>query len=94
MEDYPYKNRDLFSYSARGAGGNLTFVIPALDLVVTTMAGNYSNRRGMRYLGNLIANSILPAVREAGDDPNAPVKDLDWTSPYGPSKDGSRVSKP
>jgi len=93
MEDYPYKNRDLFSYSARGAGGNLTFVIPALDLVVTTMAGNYSNRRGMRYLGNLIANSILPAVREAGDDPNAPVKDLDWTSPYGPSKDGSRVSK-
>jgi CubicO group peptidase (beta-lactamase class C family) len=94
MENYPYKNRNVLGYSARGAGGNLTFVVPELDLVVTTMAGNYSNRRGMKYLGNLIANSILPAVREPGDDPNAPVKDLDWASPYGPSTDGSRVARP
>jgi CubicO group peptidase (beta-lactamase class C family) len=94
IEYYPYKDREVLGYSARGAGGNLVFVIPKLDLVVTTMAGNYSNRRGMKYLGNLIANSILPAVREPGDDPNAPVKDLEWVSPYGPSKDGSRVSPP
>jgi CubicO group peptidase (beta-lactamase class C family) len=94
MENYPYKNRSVLGYSARGAGGNLTFVVPELDLVVTTMAGNYSNRKGMKYLGNLIANSILPAVREPGDDPNAPVKDLDWASPYGPSTDGSRVARP
>ena len=66
------------------------FVIPELDLVVTTMGGNFSNRRGGRYLNNFIATSILPAVREAGDYMNAPVKDLDWASSYGPSKDGSR----
>ncbi|MFL6775462.1 MAG: serine hydrolase domain-containing protein [Sphingomicrobium sp.] len=94
IEDYPYKDRKLRIYSARGAGGQLLFVAPDLDLVVETMAGNYSNRRGMKYLGNLIANSILPAVREPGDDPNGPVKDLDWMSPYGASKDGSRVKRP
>jgi CubicO group peptidase (beta-lactamase class C family) len=93
MEYYPYKNRKVLGYSARGAGGNLVFVVPALELVVTTMAGNYSNRRGMKYLGNLIANSILPAVREPGDDPNAPVKDIDWTSPYGPSTNGSPIAR-
>lgn len=91
MEYYPYKGRQVLGYSARGAGGNLVFVVPELDLVVTTMGGNYSNRRGMRYLNNLIATSILPAVREPGDDPNAPVTDVDWTSPYGPSRDGSRI---
>lgn len=94
VEDYPYKNRIVHSFSARGAGGQLVFVIPELDLVVTTMAGNYSNRRGMKYLGNLIADAVLPAVREPGDDPNAPVSNLDWVSPYGASKDGSRVVKP
>jgi CubicO group peptidase (beta-lactamase class C family) len=94
IEDYPYKDRKLRIYSARGAGGQLVFVAPDLDLVVETMAGNYSNRRGMKYLGNLIANSIMPAVREPGDDPNAQVKDLDWMSPYGASKDGSRVRRP
>jgi len=93
-EYYPYKNRKVLGYSARGAGGNLVFVVPALDLIVTTMAGNYSNRRGMKYLGNFIATSILPAVREPGDDPNAPVRNFEWVSPYGPSKDGSRVKRP
>jgi|KBSMisStaDraftv2_1062788.scaffolds.fasta_scaffold48053_2 CubicO group peptidase (beta-lactamase class C family) len=92
VEDYPYKNRTVRSFSARGAGAQLVFVIPELDLVVTTMGGNYSNRRGGRYLGNLVARSILPAVRESHDDPKAPIKDLDWVSPYGASKDGSRVS--
>ena len=94
IEFYPYKDRKLLGYSARGAGGQMIFVLPDLDLVVTAMGGNYSNRRGGRYLNNFIAKSILPAIRERGDDPNGPVKDLDWKSPYGPSKDGSRVSRP
>ena len=94
VEYYPYKDRQVLGYSMRGAGGQLVFVIPDLDLVVTTMGGNYSNRRGGRYLNNFIAQSILPAVRETGDDLHAPVKDLDWVSPYGASKDGSRVSQP
>jgi CubicO group peptidase (beta-lactamase class C family) len=93
-EFYPYKNRKVYGYSARGAGGQMIFVIPELDLVVTAMGGNFSNRRGGRYLNNFIATAILPAVREPGDDPNVPVKDLDWLSPYGASKDGSRVSPP
>ncbi|HEX6406748.1 MAG TPA: serine hydrolase [Gemmatimonadales bacterium] len=94
MEYYPYKDRKVLGYSARGAGGQMIFVVPELDLVVTTMGGNFSNRRGGRYLNNFIATSILPAVREPGDDPKAPVKDIDWLSPYGPSKDGSRVRSP
>src|SRR5215218_4950689 len=92
MEYYPYKGRQVLGYSARGAGGQMVFVVPELDLVVTAMGGNFSNRRGGRYLNNFIATSILPAVREPGDDLKAPVKDIDWLSPYGPSKDGSRVS--
>jgi CubicO group peptidase (beta-lactamase class C family) len=94
MEYYPYKDRQVLGYSARGAGGQMIFVVPELDLVVTAMGGNFSNRRGGRYLNNFIATSILPAVRERGDDPNSPVKDLDWKSPYGPSNDGSRVTVP
>lgn len=93
-EYYPYKTRKMLGYSARGAGGQMIFVVPDLDLVVTAMGGNYSNRRGGRYLNNFIATSILPAVRERGDDPNAPVKDIEWASPYGASTDGSRVSRP
>lgn len=92
MEYYPYKNRKVLGYSARGAGGQMTFVVPELDLVVTAMGGNYSNRRGGRYLNHFIATSVLPAIHEAGDNPNAVVKEIDWVSPYGPSKDGSRVT--
>ena len=91
VEYYPYKGRKVLGYSMRGAGGQVVFVIPELDLVVAAMGGNFSNRRGGRYLNNFIATSILPAVREAGDDPKAPVTELDWKSPYGASKDGSRV---
>jgi len=91
VEYYPYKGRKVLGYSMRGAGGQVVFVIPELDLVVAAMGGNFSNRRGGRYLNNFIATSILPAVREVGDDPKAPVTELDWKSPYGASKDGSRV---
>ncbi len=93
VEYYPYKGRKVLGYSMRGAGGQVVFVIPELDLVVAAMGGNYSNRRGGRYLNNFIATAILPAIREPGDDPRAPVHDLDWVSPYGASKDGSRVTE-
>lgn len=92
VEDYPYKDRMVRSYSARGSGGSLVFVIPELDLVVETMGGNFSNRRGARYLGNVIATSILPAIRERGDDPNQPTRERQFDSRYGPSKDGSRAA--
>ena len=92
IEDYPYKDRIVRSYSARGAGGNLVTVIPELDLVVATMAGNYSSRVQGTYTAVLVPRFILPAVREAGDDPDAPVRDRDFVSPYGRSTDGSRVT--
>lgn len=91
IEDFPYKDRIVRSFSARGAGGNLVTVVPELDLVIATMAGNYFSRTQIDYTNPLIARSILPAVRERGDDPNAPVEDRSFTSPYGRSTDGSRV---
>src|SRR5256886_5398441 len=46
-EDYPYKDRTVHTYSARGAGGQTTTVVPELDLVVTTNAGSYWSRKAM-----------------------------------------------
>ena len=92
VEDYPYKDRLVRSFSARGAGGQTVTVIPELDLVVATLGGNYSSRTQLTYTAHLVPRSILPAVRERGDDPNAPVADRDFVSPYGRSTDGSRVT--
>ncbi|HEX8170500.1 MAG TPA: serine hydrolase domain-containing protein [Thermoanaerobaculia bacterium] len=93
VEDFPYKNRMVRSYSARGAGGQTVFVVPELDLVIATQAGGYASRKGAFAASNdLPAQTILPAVREPGDDPHAPVVERVYVSPYGPSKDGSRVS--
>ncbi|MBV9881631.1 MAG: serine hydrolase [Sphingomonadaceae bacterium] len=91
IEDFPFKNRIVRSFSMRGAGGNLVTVIPELDLVVATMAGNYSSRVQISYTNMIVPRSILPAVREPGDDPHAPVQDRAFTSPYGRGPDGSRV---
>lgn len=93
-EDYPYKNRTVRSYSMRGAGGQLVTVVPDLDLVVATTSGNYSSRIQITYTGTIAPRLVLPAVREPGDDPNAPVKDGDFVTKYGRSSDGSRVARP
>ncbi len=93
VEDLPYKDRIVRSYSARGAGGNVVTVVPELDLVVATMAGNYASRIQITHTGTIVPRSILPAVRERGDDPGAPVVERDFTTPYGRSTDGSRVTR-
>jgi CubicO group peptidase (beta-lactamase class C family) len=93
-ENYPYKNRTVYAFSARGAGGQTVTVIPELDLVVGTFAGSFANRKAMFAAStDPIPRIILPSVREPGDDKNAPVVERVYVSPYGPSKDGSRVSK-
>ena len=92
VEDYPYKDRTVRSFSARGAGGQWITVIPELDLVVTVMAGNYFSRTQGTYTAVIVPRFILPAVRERGDDPNAPVAERAFVSPYGRSDDGSRVT--
>jgi hypothetical protein len=88
----PYKNRTVRAISARGAGGQSVTVIPAADLVVATFSGSFGSRKGMFAAStDLTPRTILPAVREPGDDPHAPVVERDFVSPYGASKDGSRV---
>ena len=93
-EDYPYKDRTVYAYSARGAGGQTVTVVPELDLIVGTFAGSYFNRKAMFAAStDPIPRIILPAVREPGDNRNAPVLEREYVSPYGPSKDGSRIAK-
>jgi len=94
VEDYPYKDRTVRSFSARGAGGQTVVAVPELELVVATMAGNYSGRSQHSFTGALVPRFILPAVRERGDDMSAPVEPRAFTSPYGRSPDGSRVVPP
>ena len=95
IEEYPYKDRTVHAVSARGAGGQTVTLVPELDLLVATFAGSYASRKGMFAAStDPIPTKILPAVREPGDDKSAPVIEREYKSPYGPSKDGSRVSAP
>jgi CubicO group peptidase (beta-lactamase class C family) len=93
IEDLPYRDRQVRSYSARGSGGNLVTVVPELDLVVATMAGNYFSRVQGTFTAGIVPRSILPAVRARGEDPAAPVEERDYTNPYGRSSNGSRVTR-
>jgi CubicO group peptidase (beta-lactamase class C family) len=82
------------AFYATGAGGQTVTVIPELDLVVATFAGNYSSK-GYIQTSHLVPRYVLPAVREPGDDPNAPVLFReDWVSPYGRSEVSGPVSPP
>jgi len=68
--------------------------VPELDLVIATFAGNFSSK-GMGNMQNLPPRYILPAVRESGDDKNAPVIFReDYVTPYGPSAESGPVSGP
>lgn len=84
--DYPYKDRTVRAFFAGGAGGQALMVIRELGLVIAIYAGNYSSRDAAIHVQQeLIPRTILPAVREPGDDPGAPVVPRDYESPYGPS---------
>ncbi|HEX6863345.1 MAG TPA: serine hydrolase [Thermoanaerobaculia bacterium] len=92
--DYPYKDRKVHAFYATGAGGQTVTVIQELGLVVATFAGNYSSR-GTAMTSHLVPRYILPAVREPGDDPNAPVVPReDYVSPYGRSEVSGPVFPP
>jgi hypothetical protein len=58
---------------------------------VAVFGANYSSKV-QGELHHFVPRFILPAVRERGDDPHAPVVPREFKSPYGPSKDGSRVA--
>lgn len=62
--DYPYKGRQLRSFAALGNGGQVTLVIPELDMVVQAHSANYATARLTRaFQADLFPNYILPAVR-------------------------------
>ena len=92
-EEFPYKNRTVRAYMALGAGGQIVTVVPELDLVIAFYAGNYSSRIQLDLGHNYVPRYLLPAVREPGDNRNTPVVDREYSSPYGRSTDGSRVSQ-
>ncbi len=91
-EDFPYKDRVVQAYSALGAGGQAVVVVPELDLVIAIFGGNYISRVQLEFSHNWVPRYFLPAVREVGDDRDAPVMEREFKSPYGRSADGSRVS--
>jgi CubicO group peptidase (beta-lactamase class C family) len=92
-EDFPYKERNVHAVMALGAGGQVVTVVPELALVVAFYSGNYSSRTQLDMGHHYVPRYLLPAVREAGDDKRAPVVEADYSSPYGRSTDGSRVSR-
>ena len=91
--EYQYKDRTVHAFFAGGNGGQGVMVIPELDLVLATYAGNYADRVTIHIQHELIPRYILPAVREPGDDKNAPVIPReDYVTPYGPSPISGPVS--
>ena len=79
--DYPYKTRTVAAFAAGGAGGQSVIVIPELDLVIATHGGNYSSTGTYYVQLTLTPRYLLPAVREAGDDPSVPVYPREYYQP-------------
>lgn len=90
--DYPYKDHTVRAYFAGGAGGQSVIVIPALDLVIAAFGANYSSPGTFYMQTSMTPHYLLPAVREAGDDPRAAVVPReDYAPKLGDKADGSRV---
>jgi CubicO group peptidase (beta-lactamase class C family) len=63
-EEKPWRGRTVKTFAMLGAGGNVMFVFPELELVVATTGGSYISR-GWRFAGGeLLTNLVLPAVRQ------------------------------
>jgi CubicO group peptidase (beta-lactamase class C family) len=91
--DVPYKKRKVRSFFAGGNGGQGVTVVPELDLVIATFAGNYNSWQTIHIQQELPVRYILPAVREPGDDPRAPVVPReDYKTPYGKSSQSGPVT--
>ncbi len=80
--NFPYKNRSVRAFFAGGNGGQGIMVVPELDLVIGTFAGNYADHVGLHIQQDFVPNYILPAVREPGDDPNEREIPHDFKTPY------------
>ena len=68
-------------------------MIPALDLVIESLGGNYSSTGTFFIQNTVIPRDLLPAVREPGDDASAPVVPrADYAPKFGPREDGGRIT--
>ena len=62
-QTYDVLGRDIETYYASGNGGQMTFVVPELDMVVQINAGNYSDGRTRnQFRDRLMREFILPAA--------------------------------
>jgi CubicO group peptidase (beta-lactamase class C family) len=65
LYDLPYRGRTVRAYFASGNGGQFSFGIDELDLVVAFNGGNYNNwDAGYVALLEYMPKDILPAVQE------------------------------
>jgi CubicO group peptidase (beta-lactamase class C family) len=91
--EYPYKNRTVRAYYMGGAGGQAVTVVPALDLVICALGGNYASPGTYFVQMTVIPRDLLPAVREPGDDKNTPVVSrVDYAPKLGDTKEAGRIT--
>jgi CubicO group peptidase (beta-lactamase class C family) len=69
--DFPYHGRTVHAYYAGGNGGQSVSVIPELDMVVATWAGNYTSLVGLKVQEEIIPNFILPAIKRVDSQSSA-----------------------
>jgi CubicO group peptidase (beta-lactamase class C family) len=60
------------AHTAAGNGQQRIYVVPALRLVVTVLAGRYNDPSAARLTERLLLEQIIPAVRMAGNTRSTP----------------------
>ena len=61
--EYTHEGRLIRTYRADGNGGQYVVVVPELELVVASFAGNYNEAAAAHLLRTIIPRYILPAAR-------------------------------